>query len=77
MFFSPPPLTAGIGYGLYLTLSSWALYYVATHTDFFEDQLGMFSLEETNVRAAARLLPPFLFNPPSALPPSLLPAQLH
>ncbi|PRW57643.1 plasma-membrane proton-efflux P-type ATPase isoform B [Chlorella sorokiniana] len=37
---------AGIGYGLYLTLSSWALYYVATRTDFFDGQIGMFSLQE-------------------------------
>lgn len=40
---------AGIGYGLYLTLSSWALYYVATHTDFFDGSIGMFSLQETGV----------------------------
>ncbi|EFN55631.1 hypothetical protein CHLNCDRAFT_133797 [Chlorella variabilis] len=38
---------SGIGYGLYLTLSSWALYYVATHTDFFDGDIGMFSLQET------------------------------
>ncbi len=36
---------AGIGYGLYLTLSSWALFYVATHTDFFDGTVGMFSLQ--------------------------------
>ncbi len=41
---------AGIGYGLYLTLSSWTLYYVATHMDFFDGQIGMFSLQETEVR---------------------------
>ncbi|KAL4418761.1 hypothetical protein ABPG77_005772 [Micractinium sp. CCAP 211/92] len=35
----------GIGYGLYLTLSSWALFYVATHTDFFDGTVGMFSLQ--------------------------------
>ncbi len=40
---------AGIGYGLYLTLSSWALYYVATRTDFFDGQIGMFSLQERSV----------------------------
>ena len=36
----------GIVYGLYLTLSSWVFYYVLTHMTFFEDQLGMFSLDE-------------------------------
>lgn len=41
---------AGIGYGLYLTLSSWALYFVATRTDFFDGQIGMFSLQEGSVR---------------------------
>lgn len=37
---------SGAGYGLYLTLSSWVLYYVATHTDFFDGQIGMFSLQD-------------------------------
>ena len=46
---APRPRPAGIGYGLYLTLSSWALYYVATHTDFFDGDIGMFSLQETQV----------------------------
>lgn len=36
----------GIVYGLYLTLSSWVFYYVMTHMDFFEDKIGMFSLNE-------------------------------
>jgi H+-transporting ATPase len=44
-------MPAGIGYGLYLTISTWCLYYVATHTDFFESKLKMFSLEETQVNA--------------------------
>ncbi|KAG1652728.1 hypothetical protein FOA52_007442 [Chlamydomonas sp. UWO 241] len=34
----------GIVYGLYLTLSSWCLFYVATKTTFFEDQCNLFSL---------------------------------
>jgi hypothetical protein len=34
----------GIVYGLYLTLSSWALYYVATHTSFFREHLKMHDL---------------------------------
>ena len=39
---------AGIVYGLYLTLSSWVLFYVATHMDFFENRLHMASLNYTN-----------------------------
>ena len=35
----------GIVYGLYLTLSSWILFYVATHTSFFADKLGMHDLQ--------------------------------
>lgn len=31
-------------YGLYLTLSSWVLFHVATKTEFFRDHLNMFSL---------------------------------
>ena len=31
-------------YGLYLTLSSWVLFHVATRTEFFHAHLGMFSL---------------------------------
>lgn len=34
----------GIVYGLYLTLSTWALFYVATHTSFFADKIGMHDL---------------------------------
>ena len=37
---------AGIGYGLYLTLSTWTLYYVATRTTFFNGTLKMFTLQE-------------------------------
>lgn len=36
--------TTGIVYGLYLALSSWAFFYVMTHTNFFESQLHMYSL---------------------------------
>jgi len=35
---------SGIVYGLYLTLSSWVLFYVATHTSFFSDKIGMHDL---------------------------------
>ncbi|KAK9868410.1 hypothetical protein WJX84_005277 [Apatococcus fuscideae] len=34
----------GIIYGVFLSLSSWSLYYVAAKTDFFGDSIGMFSL---------------------------------
>ena len=37
-------MIAGITYGLYLTLSSWVLFHVATKTEFFRDHLNMFSL---------------------------------
>ncbi|KNC73079.1 plasma membrane ATPase, partial [Sphaeroforma arctica JP610] len=39
----------GLVYGLYLTLSSWALFYIASHTDFFEggSALNMQSLQYT------------------------------
>jgi hypothetical protein len=36
----------GIVYGLYLTLSSWALYQTAVKTTFFEDNCGLFSLND-------------------------------
>ncbi|PNH02174.1 Plasma membrane ATPase [Tetrabaena socialis] len=36
----------GIVYGLYLTLSSWALYQTACKTSFFEDHLPIFSLDD-------------------------------
>lgn len=36
--------TTGIVYGLYLALSSWAFYFVMTHTNFFQDSLKMFNL---------------------------------
>lgn len=35
---------AGIVYGLYLTLSSWVLYYVATHMTFFHDNCHLVDL---------------------------------
>lgn len=38
----------GIVYGLYLTLSSWALYQTATKTTFFEDRTGLPSLNDQN-----------------------------
>lgn len=34
----------GIVYGLYLTLSTWVLYYVATHTSFFRTKIKMHDL---------------------------------
>jgi len=34
----------GIVYGLYLTLSSWVLFYVATHTSFFRNKIHMHDL---------------------------------
>ena len=34
----------GIVYGLYLTLSSWVLFYVATRTSFFREKIGMHDL---------------------------------
>lgn len=36
----------GIVYGLYLTLSSWALYQTAVKTDIFYDKIGMYSLND-------------------------------
>ena len=35
---------AGIVYGVFLSLSSWALYYVAAKTNFFSASIGMFDL---------------------------------
>mmetsp|Transcript_11130 Transcript_11130/g.33371 ORF Transcript_11130/g.33371 Transcript_11130/m.33371 type:complete len:1061 (-) Transcript_11130:545-3727(-) len=37
----PSIFIVGIVYGLYLTLSTWVLYYVATHTSFFQRKLKM------------------------------------
>ncbi|KAK9829684.1 hypothetical protein WJX72_007324 [[Myrmecia] bisecta] len=37
---------SGIVYGLYLTLSSWTLYYVATKTNFFEARCNLYSLND-------------------------------
>lgn len=39
---------AGIVYGLYLTLSSWVLYYVATHMTFFTDKCHLADLNTTD-----------------------------
>ena len=36
----------GIVYGLYLTLSSWVLFYVVMKTTFFESRFGLFSLND-------------------------------
>lgn len=36
----------GIAYGLYLTLSSWVLYHVATKMTFFEEKCSLFSLDD-------------------------------
>lgn len=49
---SPP---AGIVYGLYLTLSTWILYYVATRMSFFEDSCHLPSLN-TQARLPYRTL---------------------
>ncbi|KAK9905489.1 hypothetical protein WJX75_000844 [Coccomyxa subellipsoidea] len=40
--------TVGIVYGLYLTLSSWVLYYVATHMTFFTDKCHLADLNTTD-----------------------------
>ncbi|KIZ00694.1 hypothetical protein MNEG_7267 [Monoraphidium neglectum] len=39
--------TVGIVYGLYLTLSSWVLYHVAAKDTFFQNRIGLFSLNDT------------------------------
>lgn len=39
---------SGIVYGLYLTLSSWVLFYVASHMDFFANQCNTVSLNITD-----------------------------
>ncbi|KXZ46961.1 hypothetical protein GPECTOR_39g455 [Gonium pectorale] len=39
----------GIVYGLYLTLSTWALYQTACKTSFFEDHVNLFSLDDRHV----------------------------
>ncbi|KAK9905068.1 hypothetical protein WJX75_009176 [Coccomyxa subellipsoidea] len=38
----------GIVYGLYLTFSTWLLYFVATKTHFFSDSIEMYSLNDEN-----------------------------
>ena len=43
-------------YGLFLTLSSWVLFYTATRKSFFENNIGMFSLQENVSGAKARRL---------------------
>ncbi|KAL6757306.1 hypothetical protein V8C86DRAFT_2626506 [Haematococcus lacustris] len=43
----------GIVYGLFLTLSSWALYQTAVKTTFFEDKCGLFSLNDQPTRVDA------------------------
>lgn len=37
----------GIVYGLYLTVSSWALFHIAAKTRFFENNIRMYSLNDT------------------------------
>jgi hypothetical protein len=67
---------AGIVYGLYLTLSSWVLFYVATHMSFFHDSCHLQDLNTnydtlTNVCTvrcpAALLLPSFIVWAPNTL----------
>eukprot|EP00884_Botryococcus_braunii_P002708 jgi/Botrbrau1/12438/Bobra.0094s0007.1 len=43
----PSVFGAGVVYGLYLTVSTWTLYFVASHLDFFEHKLGLPSLNTT------------------------------
>ena len=38
---------AGIVYGLYLTLSSWVLFHIATAMTFFTDKCGLADLNTT------------------------------
>jgi hypothetical protein len=45
---TPAPVHAGIVYGLYLTLSSWVLFYVATHMSFFKDKCNLADLNTTD-----------------------------
>ena len=47
-------VSAGIVYGLYLTLSTWVLYYVATKMNFFENQCHLPSLNN-EARASSGL----------------------
>ena len=37
---------AGIVYGLYLTFSTWLLYFIATKTQFFSGSIKMFNLND-------------------------------
>ena len=39
-------MRAGIVYGLYLTFSTWLLYFIATKTQFFSGSIKMFNLND-------------------------------
>ncbi len=55
---------AGIVYGLYLTFSTWLLYFIATKTQFFSGSIKMFNLND-QARACAGLCLPCLPYLPS------------
>ncbi|WIA34892.1 hypothetical protein OEZ86_013179 [Tetradesmus obliquus] len=64
----------GIVYGLYLTLSTWVLYHLAAKTSFFENAIGMFSLNDTDAELipfCSRLLASRGITDPSAAAASL------
>ena len=49
-------MRAGIVYGLYLTFSTWLLYFIATKTQFFPGSIKMFSLNDQAGAAGRPLL---------------------
>ena len=68
-------MRAGIVYGLYLTLSSWVLFYVATHMTFFHDSCHLEDLNTTpgNLQAYCSVRPLLLSTqPPNMMLKSLL-----
>uniref|UniRef100_A0A7S0S4X3 P-type H(+)-exporting transporter n=1 Tax=Chlamydomonas leiostraca TaxID=1034604 RepID=A0A7S0S4X3_9CHLO len=62
----------GMVYGLYLTLSTWALYQTAVKTTFFEDKCDLFSLNDRHVElrawCGAKLEREYLGAPGSGMP---------
>ena len=70
---------AGIVYGLYLTLSSWVLFHVATAMTFFTDKCGLADLNTTGgvLRSYCTSVRPSSSQQPQAHPLALLSPALH
>lgn len=64
----PAPFT-GIVYGLYLTFSTWLLYFITTKTQFFSGSIKMHNLNDQASRLLLGMVVPGSEGPPGWWPP--------